>query len=71
MVGQLATIGRDLEQMFQAFSAMAFVSVPVALIWEEFYVIPALLITGWSRSGSDGTLRVDSPMLGSRTSSMG
>ena len=46
MVGQLATIGRDLGQMFQAFSAMAFVSVPVALIWEEFYVIPALLITG-------------------------
>ena len=51
MAGQLATIGRDLGRMFQAFSAMAFVSVLVALVWGEFYAIPALLIAGMAPLG--------------------
>lgn len=46
MAGQLATIARDLGRMFQAFSLMAFASLPVALVWGEFYAVPALLVTG-------------------------
>ena len=33
-------------RMLQAFSVMAFVSVPVAIVWSEFYAVPALLVTG-------------------------
>jgi len=38
-----ATIGRDLGRIFQAFTVMPFVSVAVALLWGEFYAVPALL----------------------------
>ena len=46
MAEYLATIGRDLGRMFQAFSVMPFVSVLVAIVWGEFYAVPALLVSG-------------------------
>jgi len=41
-----AIIWRDLGNILRAFSAMLFVSVPVALVWSEEYTIPALLVAG-------------------------
>ncbi|GGL36539.1 potassium transporter Trk [Halarchaeum grantii] len=40
-----ATIGRDLGRIFQAFSVMPLLSLPVALVWNELYAVPALLVS--------------------------
>ncbi|MFB6141094.1 MAG: TrkH family potassium uptake protein [Halosimplex sp.] len=42
----LATIARDLGRMLQALSAMMFATLLVAVVWEEFYAIPAILVSG-------------------------
>lgn len=39
MAEKLGTIGYDLGRMLEAFSAMAFVTVVVAVIWHELYAI--------------------------------
>ena len=46
MTDDLATIGRDLGRIFEALSALPFVSLLVAFVWSEFYTLPALFIAG-------------------------
>lgn len=43
MVAWLRTIGRDLGRMLQALSAMLFLSL---IVWQEYYAIPGLLLSG-------------------------
>ncbi|AGB31587.1 cation transporter [Natrinema pellirubrum DSM 15624] len=46
MKGAARTIGRDLGRIFQALAGLLFVSILVALIWGEYYAIPALVVAG-------------------------
>ncbi|MFB6075250.1 MAG: TrkH family potassium uptake protein [Haloarculaceae archaeon] len=45
MNGARATVGRDLGRMLEALGGLMFVSVLVPLVWEEFWTIPALLLS--------------------------
>lgn len=44
--GPTATIGRDLGRILQALAGLVFISIVVPVAWEEYYAIPALLISG-------------------------
>lgn len=46
MNGHLTTIGRDVGRILQVLSGMMFVSIPVAIIWGEFYAIVPLVVSG-------------------------
>jgi trk system potassium uptake protein TrkH len=43
---ELEPLARDLGRMLQALSLMMAVTVVVALVWGEFYAVPALLVSG-------------------------
>lgn len=51
MNGHLATVGRDVGRILRVLSGMMFVSVAVAVVWGEFYAIPALLFGGFLEFG--------------------
>jgi trk system potassium uptake protein TrkH len=44
--GSVATIGRDLGRILQALAGLVFVSVVVSVLAEEYYAVPALLVSG-------------------------
>ena len=46
MAVQFRTVGRDVGRILQVVSMMGFASVPVSIIYSEYYAIPALLLTG-------------------------
>ncbi|MCF2241421.1 TrkH family potassium uptake protein, partial [Halobacterium salinarum] len=46
MVDRLGTIARDLGRMLEALAGLIFVSVLVPLVWGEFWVVPAMVVSG-------------------------
>ncbi|QLG50311.1 TrkH family potassium uptake protein [Natrinema halophilum] len=42
----METIGRDLGRMLEALSGLLFVSLLVPLVWDEYWAIPALIVSG-------------------------
>lgn len=46
MEHRLQPLASDLGQILQALSGMMFLSVIVSVVWEEYYVIPALVLSG-------------------------
>jgi len=45
-MGRLKPLARDLGRILQALSGMVFLSIVVAVVWGEYYAIPALLVSG-------------------------
>jgi len=45
MNGSRATIGRDIGRMLQALAGIILISIPVAILWGEFYTLPALVVS--------------------------
>jgi trk system potassium uptake protein TrkH len=45
MNGAAATVGRDLGRILRALSGLLLVTLLVALVWGEFYTVPALLVS--------------------------
>ena len=45
MNGTAATVGRDVGRMLQALAGLVLVSIPVALVWGEYYAVPGLLVS--------------------------
>jgi len=45
MNGTTATVGRDIGRMLEALGGLVLVTALVALVWSEFYVLPALLVS--------------------------
>lgn len=46
MNGNLRTIGRDVGRILQVLPGMMFVSIPIAIIWGEFYAVGPLVVSG-------------------------
>ncbi|MFB6163226.1 MAG: TrkH family potassium uptake protein [Halococcoides sp.] len=46
MVQKVGTIARDLGRMLQALSGLMLLSILVALLWGEYYVVPAFVVAG-------------------------
>jgi trk system potassium uptake protein TrkH len=46
MSRQFETVARDVGRILQALSGLMFVSVFVSLVWQEFYAVPALAVSG-------------------------
>jgi trk system potassium uptake protein TrkH len=44
MNGAVATVGRDVGRILQALTGLILVSIAVALLWGEYYAVPALLV---------------------------
>ncbi|RRJ30376.1 TrkH family potassium uptake protein [Halocatena pleomorpha] len=46
MTSRLRTVVSDLGRMLQALSGMMLLSVVIPIVWEEYYVIPGILLSG-------------------------
>jgi len=46
MVDRLGTIARDLGRMLEALAGLIFISILVPVVWREFWVVPAMAVSG-------------------------
>jgi len=46
MTGAQAIVARDLGRILQALAGLVVVSIPVPVVWGEFYAVPALAVSG-------------------------
>ena len=45
MNGSIATVGRDLGRILEALGGLMLVSLVVPVVWEEYFALPALLVS--------------------------
>ncbi|WP_256300837.1 TrkH family potassium uptake protein [Haloarchaeobius salinus] len=45
MNASYAPVGRDVGRMLQALAGLVLITIPVSLVWGEYYVLPALLLS--------------------------
>ena len=46
MPNRLGTIARDLGRMLEALAGLVFISLLIPLVWREFWVVPAMFVSG-------------------------